>query len=118
MDSTSSSRVRHPATLALLLVPLTLPAYAQQVPDGAASGPAAAESSATGEQQVSTLDQVQVVGQAMTYSKTNVSKRVLEHADRLLAVAAFCIGTNQIDLEAAADHGVAVFNAPYSNTRS
>ena len=51
-------------------------------------------------------------------SKTNVSKRVLEHADRLLAVAAFCIGTNQIDLEAAAEHGVAVFNAPYSNTRS
>lgn len=51
-------------------------------------------------------------------SKTNVSKRVLEQADRLLAVAAFCIGTNQIDLEAAAAHGVAVFNAPYSNTRS
>ena len=51
-------------------------------------------------------------------SKTNISARVLEHADRLLAVAAFCIGTNQIDLEAAAEHGVAVFNAPYSNTRS
>ncbi len=51
-------------------------------------------------------------------SKTNVSARVLEHADRLLAVGAFCIGTNQIDLEAAASHGVAVFNAPYSNTRS
>jgi D-3-phosphoglycerate dehydrogenase len=51
-------------------------------------------------------------------SKTNVSARVLEHADRLLAVAAFCIGTNQIDLDAAAEHGVAVFNAPYSNTRS
>jgi D-3-phosphoglycerate dehydrogenase len=51
-------------------------------------------------------------------SKTNVSARVLEQADRLMAVAAFCIGTNQIDLDAAADHGVAVFNAPYSNTRS
>ncbi|WP_366938123.1 phosphoglycerate dehydrogenase [uncultured Brevundimonas sp.] len=51
-------------------------------------------------------------------SKTTVSRRVLEQADRLMAVAAFCIGTNQIDLEAAADHGVAVFNAPYSNTRS
>ncbi|AYG95310.1 phosphoglycerate dehydrogenase [Brevundimonas naejangsanensis] len=51
-------------------------------------------------------------------SKTNLSRRVLEHADRLLAVAAFCIGTNQIDLDAAADKGVAVFNAPYSNTRS
>lgn len=51
-------------------------------------------------------------------SKTTVSRRVLEEADRLMAVAAFCIGTNQIDLEAASDHGVAVFNAPYSNTRS
>ena len=51
-------------------------------------------------------------------SKTNVTARVLEEADRLMAVAAFCIGTNQIDLDACADHGVAVFNAPYSNTRS
>ena len=51
-------------------------------------------------------------------SKTNVSARVLEAADKLMAVAAFCIGTNQIDLEAAADRGVAAFNAPYSNTRS
>jgi D-3-phosphoglycerate dehydrogenase len=51
-------------------------------------------------------------------SKTTVSRRVLEEADRLMAIAAFCIGTNQIDLDAAADHGVAVFNAPYSNTRS
>ncbi|WP_425987365.1 phosphoglycerate dehydrogenase [Brevundimonas sp. TWP2-3-2] len=51
-------------------------------------------------------------------SKTNVTAAVLEAADRLLAVAAFCIGTNQIDLDAAAARGVAVFNAPYSNTRS
>lgn len=51
-------------------------------------------------------------------SKTQVSERVLAAADRLMAVAAFCIGTNQIDLAAAADRGVAVFNAPYSNTRS
>jgi D-3-phosphoglycerate dehydrogenase len=51
-------------------------------------------------------------------SKTQVSARVLDAADRLMAVAAFCIGTNQIDLAAAADRGVAVFNAPYSNTRS
>lgn len=51
-------------------------------------------------------------------SKTNVTPRVLEAADRLLAIGAFCIGTNQIDLEAAASQGVAVFNAPYSNTRS
>lgn len=64
---------------------------------------------------IETIKGVHVLG---IRSKTNVSKRVLEHADRLLAVAAFCIGTNQIDLEAAAEHGVAVFNAPYSNTRS
>nr|WP_309627944.1 phosphoglycerate dehydrogenase [Brevundimonas sp.] len=51
-------------------------------------------------------------------SKTNVTEAVLEAADRLLAVAAFCIGTNQIDLDACAARGVAVFNAPYSNTRS
>ena len=51
-------------------------------------------------------------------SKTNVTQGVLDAADRLLAVAAFCIGTNQIDLEACAAKGVAVFNAPYSNTRS
>ncbi|WP_371133932.1 phosphoglycerate dehydrogenase [Brevundimonas sp.] len=51
-------------------------------------------------------------------SKTNVSERVMAEADRLLAIAAFCIGTNQIDLDAAAARGVAVFNAPYSNTRS
>ncbi|HEV2082146.1 MAG TPA: phosphoglycerate dehydrogenase [Brevundimonas sp.] len=51
-------------------------------------------------------------------SKTEVSARVLDAADRLMAVAAFCIGTNQIDLQAAADRGVAVFNAPHSNTRS
>lgn len=51
-------------------------------------------------------------------SRTQVSARVLDAADRLMAVAAFCIGTNQIDLDAAAGRGVAVFNAPWSNTRS
>ena len=51
-------------------------------------------------------------------SKTQVTQRVLEAADRLLVVGAFCIGTTQIDLEAAKKKGVVVFNAPYSNTRS
>lgn len=51
-------------------------------------------------------------------SKTNVSKKVLENANRLLAVGAFCIGTNQIDLEVCQEKGIAVFNAPFSNTRS
>lgn len=51
-------------------------------------------------------------------SKTQVTKRVLESANRLLAVGAFCIGTNQIDLVTCQRKGVAVFNAPFSNTRS
>ena len=51
-------------------------------------------------------------------SKTNVSRRVLENADKLMTVGAFCIGTNQIDLTACTERGIPVFNAPYSNTRS
>jgi D-3-phosphoglycerate dehydrogenase len=51
-------------------------------------------------------------------SKTQVSAEVLRHADRLIAIGAFCIGTNQIDLDAALLKGIAAFNAPYSNTRS
>src|ERR687890_1291 len=51
-------------------------------------------------------------------SKTRVSERVLSAADKLLAVGCFCIGVNQVDLRAASGAGVAVFNAPYSNTRS
>jgi len=51
-------------------------------------------------------------------SKTRLTPRALDAADRLVAVGAFCIGTDQIDLAAAAAGGVAVFNAPFSNTRS
>lgn len=51
-------------------------------------------------------------------SKTNITRDVIEACPQLTAIGAYCIGTNQIDLEAASDHGVAVFNAPYSNTRS
>lgn len=51
-------------------------------------------------------------------SKTNVTKKVLESADKLMMIGAFCIGTNQIDLKTATEKGIAVFNAPYSNTRS
>ena len=51
-------------------------------------------------------------------SKTAVTKKVLENADKLLAIGAFCIGTNQIDIKTATEKGIAVFNAPYSNTRS
>jgi len=51
-------------------------------------------------------------------SKTEVSRRVLEAAADLEAIGAFCIGTNQIDLAAAAERGIVAFNAPFSNTRS
>jgi D-3-phosphoglycerate dehydrogenase len=51
-------------------------------------------------------------------SKTQVTAKVLENANRLMVIGAFCIGTNQIDLEEATRKGIAVFNAPFSNTRS
>lgn len=51
-------------------------------------------------------------------SKTQITKRVIEAADKLLAIGCFCIGVNQVDLDSATKNGVAVFNAPYSNTRS
>ncbi|MCO8272701.1 phosphoglycerate dehydrogenase [Actinoplanes sp. TRM 88003] len=51
-------------------------------------------------------------------SKTKVTAKALEAADSLLAIGAFCIGTDQIDLTAASANGIAVFNAPFSNTRS
>jgi D-3-phosphoglycerate dehydrogenase len=51
-------------------------------------------------------------------STTQLTDKVLDNAGNLLAVGAFCIGTNQIDLPAATRRGVAVFNAPFSNTRS
>jgi D-3-phosphoglycerate dehydrogenase len=51
-------------------------------------------------------------------SKTSVTEKVLEAAEKLQAIGCFCIGVNQVDLQAATENGVAVFNAPYSNTRS
>ena len=51
-------------------------------------------------------------------SRTQLTEKVLEAADRLAGIGCFCIGTNQVDLEAAKMRGIPVFNAPYSNTRS
>lgn len=51
-------------------------------------------------------------------SRTQITQKVLKNAPDLIAVGAYCIGTNQIDLKSASLGGVAVFNAPYSNTRS
>ncbi|MBU3714669.1 MAG: phosphoglycerate dehydrogenase [Ferruginibacter sp.] len=51
-------------------------------------------------------------------SKTKITKNVIKAAEKLQAIGCFCIGVNQVDLNAATEAGVAVFNAPYSNTRS
>jgi len=51
-------------------------------------------------------------------SATHLSHKFFEQANRLIAVGCFCIGTNQVDIDAAQAHGVPVFNAPFSNTRS
>ncbi len=51
-------------------------------------------------------------------SRTQLTAEVLAHAHKLVAIGCFCIGTNQVDLQAARERGIAVFNAPYSNTRS
>ncbi len=67
------------------------------------------------EQLIEALRDVDLLG---IRSKTHVDATVLDAAPHLVAVGAFCIGTNQIDLRAASSRGVAVFNAPYSNTRS
>jgi D-3-phosphoglycerate dehydrogenase len=74
------------------------------------------EDRALGEDElVSRLAEADVIG---IRSNTQVSSRALAAAPHLLAIGAFCIGTNQVDLAAASTHGVAVFNAPFSNTRS
>ncbi|GLQ30605.1 phosphoglycerate dehydrogenase [Litoribrevibacter albus] len=51
-------------------------------------------------------------------SRTQLTKEIFDSAEKLIAVGCFCIGTNQVDLSAATEKGVVVFNAPYSNTRS
>lgn len=69
----------------------------------------------TEEELIKQIKNVHVLG---IRSKTQVSKRVLDAAEKLIAVGCFCIGTDQVDLKAATDKGIVVFNAPYSNTRS
>lgn len=51
-------------------------------------------------------------------SKTKLTTRVLQEAKNLIAIGCFCIGTNQVDIDYAAQHGIAVFNSPFSNSRS
>ncbi|WP_371328275.1 phosphoglycerate dehydrogenase [Demequina sp. NBRC 110056] len=64
---------------------------------------------------IEALDGVELLG---IRSKTMLTDRVMEASSSLIAVGAFSIGTNQIDLAAAAKRGIAAFNAPFSNTRS
>jgi D-3-phosphoglycerate dehydrogenase / 2-oxoglutarate reductase len=64
---------------------------------------------------ISMIGDVHVLG---IRSKTEINERVLDAAPNLLAVGCFCIGTDQVDIGAATRRGVAVFNAPFSNTRS
>ena len=51
-------------------------------------------------------------------SRTHITAQVLEAADRLIAIGCFSVGTNQVDIDATRAHGIPVFNAPFSNTRS
>ena len=56
--------------------------------------------------------------QTASRSKTPIGPDILARAPRLSAIGAFCIGTEKVDLSACGAKGIAVFNAPYSNTRS
>lgn len=67
------------------------------------------------EQLIEKIKEARIIG---IRSKTHLTAEVLQHADKLMAIGCFCIGTNQVDLEAATERGIAVFNSPYSNTRS
>ena len=64
---------------------------------------------------IEALDGVSLLG---IRSKTSVTAAVIDACPSLTAVGCFCIGTNQVDLDYAGKHGIGVFNAPYSNTRS
>jgi len=67
------------------------------------------------EELIKVIKDVHIVG---IRSKTFISKKVLDSAKKLQAIGCFCIGVNQVDLKACKQKGIAVYNAPYSNTRS
>jgi D-3-phosphoglycerate dehydrogenase / 2-oxoglutarate reductase len=69
----------------------------------------------TEEELIKEIKDVHILG---IRSKTQITKNVLAAAKKLQAIGCFCIGVNQVDLKSATKNGVAVFNAPYSNTRS
>jgi len=67
------------------------------------------------DQLIEKIRDVHVIG---IRSKTKLTKRVLQEAKQLIVIGCFCIGTNQVDLQTAAQQGIAVFNSPFSNSRS
>jgi D-3-phosphoglycerate dehydrogenase len=67
------------------------------------------------DQLIEKIRDVHVIG---IRSKTKLTKRVLQEAKNLIVIGCFCIGTNQVDLQTAAQQGIAVFNSPFSNSRS
>ncbi|QPG73266.1 Phosphoglycerate dehydrogenase ser3 [Brettanomyces nanus] len=67
------------------------------------------------EELIEKIKDVHVIG---IRSKTKLTANVLKHAKNLIAIGCFCIGTNQVDLEYAGEHGIAVFNSPFCNSRS
>ncbi len=75
-----------------------------------------AVSSALSEEEL--IDEIKKVSIIGIRSKTTLSSEIINASPKLLAIGAFCIGTNQIDAQASALKGIPVFNAPYSNTRS
>ena len=64
------------------------------------------------------LEKIQDVHLLGIRSKTQLTEKVLNAAHKLIGIGAFCIGTNQVDMNAAIENGIAVFNSPFSNTRS
>lgn len=64
------------------------------------------------------IDKIKDISVLGIRSRTFISENIIAHARKLLAIGAFCIGTNQIDLKACSNRGVIVFNAPFSNSRS
>ncbi|EME82466.1 uncharacterized protein MYCFIDRAFT_40374 [Pseudocercospora fijiensis CIRAD86] len=75
----------------------------------------ALKSSLPEDQLIEKIQHVHVIG---IRSKTHLSANVLKHAKNLIVIGCFCIGTNQVDLQYAAEQGIAVFNSPFSNSRS
>jgi D-3-phosphoglycerate dehydrogenase len=75
----------------------------------------ALKSSLPEDQLIEKIRDVQVIG---IRSKTKLTERVLSEAKNLIVIGCFCIGTNQVDLQYAAQQGIAVFNSPFSNSRS